>query len=69
MRLRRWSSLPRSQQIGSLQAPRTDHRAFNGMPDLELVIAGEGPEAQRLKQMAAANVRFVGFFPTNTFAC
>jgi len=38
-------------------------RAFNTMPDLELVVAGDGPEAARLKAIAGPNVRFAGFVP------
>jgi glycosyltransferase involved in cell wall biosynthesis len=38
-------------------------RAFNAMPDLELVVAGDGPEAGRLKQLAGPNVTFKGFVP------
>lgn len=38
-------------------------RAFNDMPDLELVVAGDGPEAERLKKLAGPNVKFVGFVP------
>ncbi|CCE00453.1 glycosyltransferase [Bradyrhizobium sp. STM 3809] len=38
-------------------------RAFNTMPDLELVVAGDGPEAARLRSIAAPNVRFAGFVP------
>ena len=38
-------------------------RAFNDMPDLELVVAGHGPDAGRLKKLAGPNVRFVGFGP------
>jgi glycosyltransferase involved in cell wall biosynthesis len=38
-------------------------RAFNAMPDLELIVAGDGPEADRLKRMAGPNVKFVGFVP------
>ena len=38
-------------------------RAFNAMPDLELVVAGDGPEAERLKQLAGPNVTFKGFVP------
>ncbi|WP_284416944.1 MULTISPECIES: glycosyltransferase [unclassified Bradyrhizobium] len=38
-------------------------RAFNTMPDLELVVAGDGPEAARLKSIAGPNVRFAGFVP------
>jgi glycosyltransferase involved in cell wall biosynthesis len=36
-------------------------RAFNAMPDLKLVVAGDGPEAARLKTLAGPNVSFVGF--------
>jgi glycosyltransferase involved in cell wall biosynthesis len=38
-------------------------RAFNTMPDLNLVVAGEGPEAERLRKLAGPNVHFVGFVP------
>jgi glycosyltransferase involved in cell wall biosynthesis len=38
-------------------------RAFNELPDLELVVAGDGPEASRLKKIAGPNVKFVGFVP------
>jgi glycosyltransferase involved in cell wall biosynthesis len=38
-------------------------RAFNDMPDLELIVAGDGPEAGRLRKMAGPNVRFAGFVP------
>lgn len=38
-------------------------RAFNEMPDLELVVAGDGPEADRLKKLAGPNIRFAGFVP------
>lgn len=36
-------------------------RAFAEMPDLELIVAGCGPEAERLKQLATPNVSFAGF--------
>lgn len=36
-------------------------RAFNSMPDLKLVVAGDGPEAERLKKLAGPNVSFAGF--------
>jgi glycosyltransferase involved in cell wall biosynthesis len=36
-------------------------RAFSAMPDLELVVAGDGPEAARLKQVAGPNIAFAGF--------
>lgn len=36
-------------------------RAFNTMPDLKLVVAGDGPEAERLKKLAGPNVTFMGF--------
>lgn len=35
--------------------------AFNELPDLELVVAGAGPEADRLKELAGPNVTFAGF--------
>lgn len=38
-------------------------RAFNTMPDLNLVVAGSGPEAERLKKLAGPNVSFAGFVP------
>jgi glycosyltransferase involved in cell wall biosynthesis len=38
-------------------------RAFNTMPDLKLVVAGEGPESERLRKLAGPNVDFVGFVP------
>jgi glycosyltransferase involved in cell wall biosynthesis len=36
-------------------------RAFKELPDLELIVAGAGPEAERLKAIASANVAFAGF--------
>ncbi len=36
-------------------------RALNTMPDLNLVVAGDGPEAERLKRLAGPNVTFTGF--------
>lgn len=35
--------------------------AFRDMPDLELVVAGDGPEAARLRELAGPNVSFRGF--------
>lgn len=35
--------------------------AFRQLPDLQLVVAGDGPEAERLKKLASPNVSFVGF--------
>lgn len=35
--------------------------AFNSMPDQKLVVAGDGPEAERLKALAGPNVTFAGF--------
>ena len=35
--------------------------AFAGLPDLKLVVAGDGPDAERLKEMAGPNVSFAGF--------
>jgi glycosyltransferase involved in cell wall biosynthesis len=36
-------------------------RAFNSMPDFKLVVAGDGPDAERLKKLAGPNVSFAGF--------
>jgi glycosyltransferase involved in cell wall biosynthesis len=36
-------------------------RAFASLPDLELIVAGDGPEAARLRDIATGNVRFAGF--------
>ena len=38
-------------------------RAFGLLPDLELIVAGHGPEASRLRKMASPNVSFVGYVP------
>ncbi|CAO4163500.1 glycosyltransferase [Methylorubrum populi] len=35
--------------------------AFRALPELELVVAGDGSEAARLRRQAPPNVRFVGF--------
>ncbi|MDB5653098.1 MAG: glycosyl transferase, group 1 [Tardiphaga sp.] len=35
--------------------------AFAELPDLHLVVAGDGPDAERLKKLAGPNVSFVGF--------
>ncbi|WP_345781094.1 glycosyltransferase family 4 protein [Prosthecobacter sp.] len=37
--------------------------AFNGMPDRQLVVIGDGPELPRLKRMAGPNVRVLGWQP------
>ncbi|SDO31696.1 Glycosyltransferase involved in cell wall bisynthesis [Methylobacterium phyllostachyos] len=36
-------------------------RAFALLPDLQLVVAGSGPDAARLREIAGPNVSFVGF--------
>lgn len=36
-------------------------RAFAELPDLKLVVAGDGPDAERLRALAGPNVSFVGF--------
>ncbi|SDA14143.1 Glycosyltransferase involved in cell wall bisynthesis [Methylobacterium sp. UNC378MF] len=38
-------------------------RAFALLPDLELVVAGSGPDAARLREIAGPNVSFAGFVP------
>ena len=35
--------------------------AFKHLPDLELVVAGDGPDAKRLRTIAGPNVTFAGF--------
>jgi glycosyltransferase involved in cell wall biosynthesis len=35
-------------------------RAFGLLPDLKLVVAGDGPEASRLRGLASPNISFVG---------
>ncbi len=36
-------------------------RAFDTLPDQQLIVAGDGPEAAHLKKIAGANVTFAGF--------
>jgi glycosyltransferase involved in cell wall biosynthesis len=36
-------------------------KAFGLLPDLELIVAGDGPQASRLRELAGPNVSFVGF--------
>lgn len=44
---------------------RIDHiiKAFRELPSLQLTIAGDGPELDRLRAMAGSNVRFLGRSP------
>lgn len=35
--------------------------AFNEMPHLKLIVAGEGPELEKLQKIAKSNIEFVGF--------
>jgi glycosyltransferase involved in cell wall biosynthesis len=37
--------------------------AFNGMPDRQLVVIGDGPELPRLRRMAGPNVQVMGWQP------
>lgn len=37
--------------------------AFNGMPERELVVIGDGPELPKLRRMARANVKVLGWQP------
>lgn len=39
--------------------------AFNELPDLELIIAGDGPELNALKKLANKNITFVGYLNQN----
>ena len=40
--------------------------AFRHLPDEKLVVAGSGPEGEKLKALAGPNVSFVGFVPDAT---
>lgn len=40
-------------------------KAFNELPDLELIIAGDGPELSALKKIANNNIKFVGYLNQN----
>jgi len=42
--------------------------AFKQMPDDRLLVAGRGPEMERLKAIATPNVTFLGFVPDNKLA-
>nr|WP_084696199.1 glycosyltransferase family 4 protein [Salisaeta longa] len=37
--------------------------AFAAMPEKELIVIGDGPEAQQLRQLAGPNVSFLGYQP------
>ncbi len=39
--------------------------AFSHLPDLKLVIIGDGPEANNIRQKATKNVEFLGFQPND----
>lgn len=39
--------------------------AFNQLPHLKLIIAGDGPEFKRLQKSAKSNIKFVGFVDSN----
>ena len=38
-------------------------QAFNGMPDRQLVVIGDGPELPKLRRLAGANVKVLGWQP------
>ena len=38
-------------------------KAFNQMPDKKLFVIGSGPEKEKLKRLAGANIEFLGFQP------
>lgn len=38
-------------------------RAFNRLPDRDLVVIGDGPEMKSLKKIASSNIIFMGFQP------
>lgn len=39
--------------------------AFNELPQLKLIVAGDGPEFEKLQKMAKSNIDFVGFVDTS----
>jgi len=41
-------------------------RAFRLLSDLKLIVAGDGPEATRLRALAGPNAAFIGFVPDET---
>lgn len=40
--------------------------AFAQMPDLKLVVIGEGPEAKKIREKATKNIEYLGFQPSET---
>lgn len=41
-------------------------KAFQKLPDLKLIVSGDGPEYEYLKSIATPNVSFIGFVDKNT---
>ncbi len=41
-------------------------RAFNQMPDKKLIVAGDGPDFQKIKKIAKSNIQMVGFLNAET---
>ncbi|MBL4866097.1 MAG: glycosyltransferase family 4 protein [Pseudomonadales bacterium] len=39
-------------------------QAFNEMPDKKLKVIGDGPQYQKIKEIAGANIKLLGFQPT-----
>jgi glycosyltransferase involved in cell wall biosynthesis len=39
--------------------------AFAGMPDKQLIVIGDGPEMQRIRQLAGPNVKLLGYQPND----
>lgn len=40
--------------------------AFNELPHLKLIVAGDGPEFEKLQKIANSNIEFVGFIDTSS---
>ena len=40
--------------------------AFNYLPNKKLIVAGEGPEFNKIKNKASKNIEFIGFVPKKT---
>lgn len=39
-------------------------KAFNELPHLKLIVAGDGPELEKLQKIAKSNIEFVGYIDT-----
>jgi glycosyltransferase involved in cell wall biosynthesis len=69
------TSLPRgvhflaAGRLVSYKNTRAIVEAFRLLPNLKLIVAGSGPEEQRLRAIASPNVKFTGFVPDSEMRC